>query len=131
MKENWIFPCNPKYFDIENHFKNNDVVCFKRKGTTNVGDIAYIYISGTLKQLKYKCEIIDSDVKEPLLSKHKYVIKDNPYATVTPHYTAMKLIEIFDDGIFNIEWLRKNGTSQFILPMRLPRQTVEAIEKGE
>ena len=129
MKEHWIFPCNPKYFDIKKHFETNDVVCFRRKGTTQVGDIAYIYISGTLKQLKYKCEIIDSDVTEPLLSEHNYVIKDDPYSTTVPHYTAMRLLETFDDGEFSLDWLRKNGTNQFIVPMRLPRKTVLAMER--
>ena len=129
MAEKWIFPCNPKYFDIAKHFETNDVVCFKRKGTTRNGDIAYIYISSTLKQLKYKCIIVDEDVQEPLLSQHKYVIKDDPYSTVKPHYTAMKLVETIDDGLYTLDWLRQHGTNQFTVPMRLPKQTVAAIEE--
>lgn len=129
MPEKWLFPCNPKYFDIAKHFEGNDIVCFKRKGIVKVGDIAYIYIAGTLKQLKYKCVIVNEDVKEPLLSEHNYVVKKEAYSATTPHYTAMKLVETIDDGKFTLEWLREHGTNQFILPMRLPRQTVVAIEK--
>ena len=38
MKESWIIPCNVKVFDVVEHFKSSDTICWKRGAGEKNGD---------------------------------------------------------------------------------------------
>ena len=41
----WIFPANPKYYDIVGAFNNIDTITWKQPNNVLVGDIVYLYIT--------------------------------------------------------------------------------------
>ena len=53
----WIIPCNPKMYKVDEAFENLKIVDWRRTNNTkNIedGDIVYIYVSTPVSQIAYK-----------------------------------------------------------------------------
>ena len=75
MSENWIVPCSVKFFDVVNHFEENNTIVWRKVSALKKGDTAYIYIGAPYSEIKYKCHIIDDDVDEKTLQSNEYAIR--------------------------------------------------------
>ena len=77
MKESWIIPCNVKVFDVVEHFKSSDTICWKRGAGEKNGDTVYVYIGIPYKAIMYRCIVIDDHVSEEEMKEHTYATKGN------------------------------------------------------
>lgn len=95
---NWIVPCNLKFFDIVNRFKEMDTVVWKR-GNIKMknGDTVYIYVGNPLKEIKYKCCIINDNVTADILEENKYA-KVGDYEH-NHKYMELRLIHEYSNGV--------------------------------
>lgn len=75
-KHYYIQPCNPKYYDLEAAFKrDNGVTGWKQSRKVNIGDICYMYIANPIGAIKYKCEVVETDIPYEYKSKEVSMTK--------------------------------------------------------
>ncbi|HBO39037.1 MAG TPA: MmcQ protein, partial [Pasteurellaceae bacterium] len=55
----WVVPANPKYYDIEAEFNENDIIHWKQSNNILVDDIVYIYVTAPCSAIRYKCRVLE------------------------------------------------------------------------
>lgn len=91
MKDSWVIPCNVKVFDVVEHFKNSNIICWKRGAGEKAGDDVYIYVGIPFKAIMYRCVVEDDNVGDQEMKEHPYATKGNYGAG----YRYMKLRRVF------------------------------------
>ena len=119
--ENWIIPCNIKFFDIQEHFKNSNKVVWKNDSSIKMGDCAYLYLGAPMSQIKYKCTVLDADVSEEVINSNTYAIRGDDKYKKRQRYMLLELVEEFDDGKFPFSTLREKGLGQVQKQARVDR----------
>lgn len=129
MKENWIIPCSPKYFDVVEHFKANDSVVWKKGCAIKTGDIVYLYVGRPYGQIKFKCEVISDNVDDATLDQNKYAVMPSQIERV--RYIQMKKVYEYPDGVLQLPELKANGVGQVQRQARAYKDIVEFIDSIE
>lgn len=106
----WIIPCNPKLYRIEDAFKDLKIIDWRK--TNNIksaqdGDIVYIYISSPVSQIAYKGAIINAH-------KEHSTIDDSSYLTTSEGTEIGECMEIavfreYEMDGLDINTLKENG----------------------
>ena len=125
MRDNWIVPCNLKYFDVIEHFKNCEYVIWKNSFTIRKGDIVYIYIGAPIGEIRYKCEVVSDEIDQELLNSNSYAIvkkESNNYFSKKIKYIQLKLIKEYTPGTFKLQELREHGLGQVQIQARTDRR---------
>lgn len=68
----WIFPCNPKYYDIDGAMHELKRIDWFSKNKVNRNDTVYIYVGGNIKAIRYKCHVVNAE-------KHETTIDDSEF----------------------------------------------------
>jgi 5-methylcytosine-specific restriction enzyme A len=55
----WLVPANPNEYDIERAFGRYDMLDWKRSRNYDKGDIFFLYVSGKVKKVRFKVEVIE------------------------------------------------------------------------
>lgn len=92
----WIIPCNVKFYDVINHFKNTDTIIWKRGIPAKNGDLVYLYVGIPYKQILFRCQVIDEKLPEEEIGSEKYAIMKG---SNTRLYMRLKLVEAWNEGI--------------------------------
>lgn len=125
MSENWIIPCNIKFFDLIKHFETNKTVVWRNAFTIHEGDTAYIYIGSPYSEIRYKCRVISDQVDESLLQANSYAIpakKSNNYFSKKEKYIVMEYICEYPKSTFTLKNLREHGLGQVQIQARTDRR---------
>ena len=99
--------CNPKFYDVKRAFDTLETVDWRQNRNIKPEDTVYIYCGAPVKELRYKCLVMESDMES---SDNKdadcYLSKD-----LKPHdrYMRLKLIKQFSEGKFPLADLKANG----------------------
>lgn len=121
----WIVPCNVKYFDVFQHFENNDEIAFKRVGSLQENDIAYIYLTAPYSEIRFRCKVVSGKMSDEELSNHQYAIDK----FTSNRYVLLKLESEYKEGCLPLELLKKNGLGQVQRQSRAGKELVSFIEK--
>ena len=62
QKEHWIIPANPGFFNVIEHFSANKEVLWKQSARLSAGDIAYIYVTSPDSEIRFVCEVLQTDI---------------------------------------------------------------------
>lgn len=54
----WLVPANPKYYDLQKHFKKTPIITWKKAKEATLGDEIYIYMAKPYSAILYQCEVI-------------------------------------------------------------------------
>ena len=57
-RANWIVPGNPRYYDVDAAFAENDEILWKQSSDIQVGDIVYLYVGAPVSAVRYRCEAV-------------------------------------------------------------------------
>ena len=131
MVDNWIVPCNVKYFNIIDHFKINSIVVWKNSFTIREGDTAYIYLSAPYSEIRYKCRVISTSVDEETLAANSYAIQEktsNNYFSKKIKYMKMQLEFEYPSGLLTRQKLIEQGLGQVQIQARTDRSLQNYIE---
>ena len=56
--QNWIIPCNLKYYDVFGAFRDLKKLDWKQSNPKiEIGDIVYIYVGAPVKAIMFKCRV--------------------------------------------------------------------------
>nr|WP_246869501.1 hypothetical protein [Priestia megaterium] len=72
----WLVPANPNEYDIESAISYYDTLDWKRSFNYENGDILFLYVSGNIKKVRYKVEVIKGLVSENDVIYDKMFWKD-------------------------------------------------------
>ena len=67
----WLIPANPKYFDVEQAFREQTELTWKQSTHVAIGDIIYLYVGAPRSAILFKCEVLA--VNLPNTRENKYV----------------------------------------------------------
>lgn len=110
VKSEWIVPANPKYFDIDRAFAKNKEILWKQSNNIQSGDIVYLYVAAPVKAIRYKCEVLKSDIP------YKYEDTNLKINRVM----KIKMIEKYNDYVLSFKVLNKYGIKSVRGPRNMP-----------
>lgn len=58
----WIVPANPKYYDLEQAFNENDTILWKQSNNVIVGDTIFLYAAAPYSAILYQCEAVEVNI---------------------------------------------------------------------
>ena len=122
-KREWIIPANPKYFDIEKAFAENEIIMWKQSSNISVGDIIYIYMAAPYSSIRYKCEAVEVDIP------YKY----NDGNVSMRYVMRIRLLHRFDGEQLSFATLKEYGVRAVRGPRSVPyslHRKIEAVCKG-
>ncbi|MEG1669402.1 HNH endonuclease signature motif containing protein [Chryseobacterium sp.] len=109
-KQTWIIPCNIKKYDIEAAFCDNHTIDWtQNKSLLNlsIGDIIYIYVGGQIRNIPYKCEALEVNVKNQI--DDTQFMLDRNFFEGDKNYFRIKLIKKMNTPDLSFEKLKANG----------------------
>lgn len=117
--EQWIIPCNIKYYDVEGAFKKLRRIDWKQSNKSiEVGDEVFIYITKPIQAIKYKCKVNKVNLECIEIDDSEFVLNGEPYETYGNHM-ELELVEEFAVAKYSLKVLRGKGLKGNIQgPMR-------------
>lgn len=131
MKENWIIPCNIKYFDVINYLQSHDDIVFRRISAINQGDVAYIYVTSPYCEIKYRCHVVCDDVSNEELKEHLYAIPQKQSEYKKSRYVKLHVDFQYENGTMCLKDLKNHGLGQVQMQARTDRHVQAYINKVE
>ena len=58
----WIIPANPKYYDIEHAFDDEEEINWKQGTGIKAGDTVFMYVAAPVSAILYKCKVTETDI---------------------------------------------------------------------
>lgn len=96
IHNSWGIPCNPSYYDIDKALKELPAIWYKQNlKDVSAGDYVYLYLSAPFSAYKYKCLVLDSNVKLSDIDTNEdkqYYLKPETLVS-TQTYMRIKLIK--------------------------------------
>ena len=127
--EKWIIPCNPKFFDVVNHFNSNSRIVWKRTSPIHKDDIVYIYVGKPYSEIKYRCHVIEEHLSEDIIKENSYAISRSAFNT--NGYIMLEMDYTFPEGTLDLQSLKEHGLGQVQRQARIYKELVEYINSKE
>lgn len=122
----WIISSNPEKYRVIDAFHDLHKVDWKQSVNMVVGDIVYIYVSGDIRTIKFKCRVNKSDIKVPNIDDHEYDISGE-FDGTAGRYMELELLEEYDGEEYSREELLKHGFQSPLGPVRMSDSVKEYI----
>lgn len=94
----WIVPANPKYYDIEHAFDNEDIIDWKQGSSIKEGDTIFMYVAAPVSAILYKCRAVEVDIP------YDYQDKNLTITTLM----KIKILRRYDRRQFTFDRLKKD-----------------------
>jgi len=109
----WMIPCNQKFFDLKGCFKKYGEVYWSQYYKFHKGDIGYIYSSSPDSAIRYKIEVMDSELKySPEMDvKEEFFVDKNDINTWKEHnrFAHFRMIGETNSGRLSLAHLMSHG----------------------
>ena len=112
QKTEWLVPCNPEKYDIENAVLNLKEMYWRKNASYSVGDIMYIYVSKGTGEVRYKYEVEELNVQIPETLDNYWL--DREEEAKNPARVRVKLLKRYPDGAITLSDLREHGLKSTI-----------------
>ena len=58
----WLVPANPKYYDVQAAFEQEDEIDWKQGKGIKTGDTVFLYVAAPVSAILYKCRVTKTDI---------------------------------------------------------------------
>lgn len=123
----WIISDNPEQYNVVDAFHNLHRVDWAQKANMTVGDIVYIYISGNVKAIKFKCRVNKASLDELDIDDREYDFSGQ-FDGTAGRYMELELIEEYAGDEYSREELIKHGFRSPQGPIRMPELVKQYLE---
>ncbi len=106
----WLVPANPRYYDVEEGFRQDPVMEWKQTSNVKAGDIVYMYMAAPVCAVLYKCRVEEADIPYQYEDEHLTIRK----------VMKIRLLERFDEKRFTRDLLKSFGVYAVRSPRRVP-----------
>ncbi|QTC41488.1 EVE domain-containing protein [Bacillus sp. V3] len=107
----WLVPANPNEYDIENAFNRYETLDWKRSYNYENGDILFLYVSGKVRRVRFKVEVIDGLIQtDNNLYDPEFWFDDEKLAKSKDwDWSRVRLVDEVNDEGLSLEHLRTHG----------------------
>lgn len=107
----WLVPANPNDYDVEGAFSFYDTIDWKRSFNYENGDILFIYVSGNIRKVRFKVEVLEGLVKDKDITYDKRFWLDEEKFKKSKEYvyTRIRLLDEVDTPELSLAKLRDYG----------------------
>lgn len=107
----WLVPANPNEYDIESAFTRYNTLDWKRSYNYENGDILYIYVSGNIRKVRYKVEVVEGLVRTNEITYNKTFWMDEQKFEQSKDWdwTRIRLVDEVDTTELSLTQLRERG----------------------
>ena len=110
VKNEWIIPANPKYFDIETSIQNSNTITWKQSSNIKINDIVYLYVAKPISAIMYKFKVIDINIPYKYQDKNLKIQKT----------MKIDLIKRYEPGILSLDKIKEFGIKTVRGPRYMP-----------
>ncbi len=115
----WLVPANPKYYDVEAAFSQENEIDWKQGRGIKTGDTVFLYVAAPVSAILYKCRVTKTDI--PFLF-------DNGDVRMTS-LMKIKLLKRYEPEQFPFDVLRAEyGVNAVRGPRGIPQSLSEALK---
>lgn len=118
--QEWIVPANPKYYDLQKAFSENEEIIWKQSNNIAVGDVVCLYVTAPVSAVLYRCEAIEVDI--PYRYDDGNVHMD--------HVMRLKKLEQYEPSFLPFEKLKAYGIGAIRGPRRMPHSLICELERN-
>lgn len=119
-RQEWIVPANPKYYDLQKAFSENEEIIWKQSSNIAVGDVVYLYVTVPVSAVLYRCQA--TEVNIPYRNDDDNVHMD--------HVMRLKKLEQYEPSFLPFEKLKSYGIGAVREPRRIPYSLICEIERN-
>ena len=125
----WIIPSNSNKFDLAKFLsKYDNEVDWKQSANFEVGDVVYIYCTKPDMRIRYKMEVIETNISfdKSLIDKTEFKagVEKNKYF-------RMKLLATTKSDMLTMDMLHKQGVKGYIYgPRTIDKELTKYIESN-
>ena len=132
---NWIIPSNSSKFDLDRFLsKHDNFVDWKQSASFEVGDVVYIYCTKPEMRIRYKMEVIETNIPfgKSLKDETCWIDKTEFKAGVENNkYFRMKLLATTKSDMLTMDMLHKQGVKGYIYgPRTIDKEQTKYIESN-
>jgi predicted DNA-binding protein (MmcQ/YjbR family) len=120
IKKDWIVPANPKYFDLEKAFSENECILWKQSSHVSVGDMVYFYVAAPVSAICYRCQAVEVDI--PYLYDDGKVHMNRAM--------RVKRLKQYAPTLYTLDRLKEYGILAVRGPRRVPDRLRHEIENS-
>ncbi len=106
----WLIPANPRYYDVEEGFRQNPVMDWKQSSNVKAGDIIYMYMAAPVSAILYKCKAVEVDIPCYYEDSHLTMRR----------MMKIQLLERYDPARFTRDVMRQFGVYGVRGPRSMP-----------
>ena len=117
-RQDWIVPVNPKYYDLQKAFSENEEIIWKQSSNIAVGDVVCLYVAAPVSAVLYRCEA--TEVNIPYYYDDGKVHMD--------HVMRLKKLEQYEPSYLPFEKLKTYGIGAIRGPRRMPHSLLCELE---
>ena len=115
----WILPCNIKYYDVFNAFKELKILDWKQRSKrVSVGDLVYIYVGAPFSAIMFECQVVKINLTSCEIDDSKFVLKTNNDFESFKRHMRITLIRSFDEKTLSMEIMHIYGEKGKIMGAR-------------
>ncbi|MBO7698458.1 MAG: MmcQ/YjbR family DNA-binding protein [Erysipelotrichaceae bacterium] len=118
QSDEWIFPANPKYYDMENCFARSNTLNWKQSGKVRVGDIVYLYVGAPISAILYKCLVEETDIPYEYKDKNLSINK----------LMRLSLLKRYKKDKYTYAYLNSLGINFLRGPRRISKAVSEKLK---
>jgi 5-methylcytosine-specific restriction enzyme A len=107
----WLVPANPNEYDIERAISHYDTLDWKRSFNYENGDILFLYVSGNVRKVRYKVEVIEGlvDDNDVIYDKMFWNDKEKFDLSIGRDRSRVRLVDEVDTSELSLAKLREKG----------------------
>jgi 5-methylcytosine-specific restriction enzyme A len=107
----WLVPANPNEYDLERAFIHYESLDWKRSFNYENGDILFLYVSGSVRKVMYKVEVVKGLVQtdDTIYDKSFWVDQEKYDQSIGGDKTRVRLVDVVDTDGLSLYRLREHG----------------------
>lgn len=123
----WIIAGNPDKYDVIGAFRKLGAIDWRQSVNVAVGDIIYIYVSNTVRAIKFKCKVNAVNKTVPNIEDSKFN-KSGEFDGSGGRYMELEMLEEFSTRLFQKNALEQHGFRSPQGPMRVSAEVKEYLD---
>ena len=108
--QNWIVPCNLKFYDVFGAFTHLSKIDWKQssKGIEE-GDMVYLYVSSPIRAIMFKCRVTKAHMDHLEIDDSAYYKNGHRDFEEYPVHMQLELVDKYDSQRFPAAKLAEHG----------------------
>ena len=124
---NWLIAGNPKMYDVVKAFHDLGAIDWSQKVNAEVGDVVYIYVSGEVKSIRFKCRACAVNKNQRTIEDSAY-IGAGEFSRVEGRFMELEMLEEYQGEEYSRDKLMKHGFQSPQGQMRMPEEVIRYLE---